>query len=66
MEKTPAVTSKGLVLAHADATHYGFLKVVADAQQVQIQFHALPGQGGGTVPPDIVTVRLGDHTLIPA
>lgn len=61
--RTPYVIDSTLTLENYDATDYGYLRVVANATTMRIEFH--PQHDGGTTktPDDVVTVTLATHAL---
>jgi len=61
--RTPYPINDTLTLNSVDATDYGYLRVVVNAQTLTIEFH--PESDGGTTktPDDTVTVNLTQHTV---
>jgi hypothetical protein len=61
--RTPYPIDSTLTLNSVDATDYGYLRVIANAQTLTIEFH--PQSDGGTTktPDDMVTVKLATHTV---
>jgi len=63
LDVRPAVKSRKLVLDRHDDRTYGFLRVVADAKQIRLGFHAvMPGVPTDS-PTDTVMVELDSHTV---
>jgi len=64
LDPNPAVQATGLTIEQSDATHYGYLRIIVNSKQLQIEFHpvsktsALPGI-------DTVKVDLANHTVVP-
>jgi Icc-related predicted phosphoesterase len=53
-----------LVLENYDHTNFGYLLITANPKQLQICYRPVPLKAGGaSLPPDIVTVKLLDHTI---
>jgi hypothetical protein len=62
--RTPLKITNTLIFENFDDQDYGYLRVVADAKQIRIEFHdATPGQQTKS-PIDAVTVDLATHQLI--
>lgn len=62
--RTPLTVSPGMIFENYDDQDYGYLRIVADAKQLRIEFHdATPGQQF-KAPSDAVTVDLASHTMI--
>jgi Calcineurin-like phosphoesterase len=62
--RTPVALTKDVVLSNYDDQNYGYLRVVANASQIRVEFHdAIPGQTFKS-PSDQVTVDLKSHTII--
>ena len=64
LESKPAVKTSGLLLEKYDDTHYGYLRIHVDAEQLRIGFHQV---GGGSLTQsrfDLVTVDLASHTMV--
>jgi Calcineurin-like phosphoesterase len=61
--RTPYKIDDTLTLESYDDTHYGYLRVVVNAQTMTIEFH--PESDGGTVktPDDTVTINLQTRTV---
>jgi Calcineurin-like phosphoesterase len=61
--RTPYKIDDTLTLESYDDTHYGYLRVVVNAQTMTIEFH--PESDGGTVktPDDTVTINLQTRTI---
>ena len=61
--RTPYKIDSTLTLESYDATHYGYLRVIVNAQTMRIEFH--PQSDGGTTktPDDVVTVDLSARTV---
>jgi calcineurin-like phosphoesterase family protein len=64
LEKNPAVTVGGLLLEKYDDTHYGYLRVTVDAQQLRIGFHQVGASTLAQSRFDMVTVDLKTHTMV--
>ena len=61
--RTPFPIDSTLTLESYDDTDYGYLRVVANATTLTIEFHP-EGDGGTTkTPDDVVTVTLANHTV---
>jgi hypothetical protein len=61
--RTPFTIDKTLILESYDDTDYGYLRLVANAQTLRIEFHP-QGDGSATkTPDDDVTVTLSSHTV---
>ena len=61
--RTPVVVDPSLSLASYDDTHFGYLRLIANAATLTIEFH--PAEDGGTTktPDDSVTVDLKSRTI---
>ncbi len=61
--RTPYKIDSTLTLESYDDTHYGYLRVVVNAQTMRIEFH--PQSDGGTTktPDDVVTIDLAARTV---
>jgi hypothetical protein len=61
--RTPYKIDDTLTLENYNTTDYGYLRVIADAQTMRIEFH--PQSDGGTIktPNDVVTITLATHTV---
>jgi hypothetical protein len=61
--RTPYKIDNTLTLENYDSTHFGYLRVVVNAQTMRIEFH--PQSDGGTTktPNDVVTITLATHTV---
>ncbi|WP_348267410.1 metallophosphoesterase [Edaphobacter paludis] len=61
--RTPYKIDDTLTLESYDATDYGYLRVVVNAQTMRIEFH--PQSDGGTTktPNDVVTITLATHQV---
>ena len=63
LDVKPAVQATQLVLSRFDHTHFGYLRITANAKQLRIEFHPV----GSTTPApaiDTVTVDLVSHTVV--
>jgi hypothetical protein len=63
LDVKPAVPATRLVLSRFDHTHYGYLRITANAKQLRIDFHPV----STTTPApaiDSVTVDLATHTVV--
>jgi hypothetical protein len=61
--RTPAAIDSSLTLASYDDTHYGYLRIVVNAETMTIEFH--PAEDGSTTktPDDTVTIDLKSRTI---
>jgi hypothetical protein len=65
LDVKPAVQATGLVLSTFDHTHFGYLRITANAKQLRIDFHPV----SSTTPApaiDSVTVDLANHSVVNA
>jgi hypothetical protein len=63
LDTHPALDARRLVIDRHDDRTYGFLRIVVDAQQLQIGFHAVVPGGPLDTPTDTVTVQLDSHRV---
>ncbi|NYF79982.1 metallophosphoesterase family protein [Granulicella arctica] len=61
--RTPYVIDSTLTLESYDATDYGYLRILVNAETMAIEFH--PESDGGTTktPNDVVTITLATHSI---
>ena len=61
--RVPLAIDRSLTLESYDDTHYGYLRIIVNAQTVTIEFH--PANGGSTAktPADSVTIDLKSRTI---
>jgi hypothetical protein len=52
-----------VVLENYDDTDYGYLRIVASAEQLRIEYHPASDGDDAKTPDDIVIVNLADHTV---
>lgn len=64
MDVSPAVTAKGLLLEKYDDSHYGYLRVDVDKEQLRIGFHLVGSSSLAQSRFDMVTVDLASHTMV--
>jgi hypothetical protein len=64
LEKNPAVSVGGLLLEKYDDTHYGYLRITVDAEQLRIGFHQVGASTLAQSRFDMVTVELDSHTMV--
>jgi calcineurin-like phosphoesterase family protein len=64
LEKSPAVSVGGLLLEKYDDTHYGYLRITVDAEQLRIGFHQVGSSTLAQSRYDMVTVDLDSHTMV--
>jgi Calcineurin-like phosphoesterase len=64
LESKPAVKTGGLLLEKFDDTHYGYLRITVDAQQLRIGFHQVGSSSLAQSRFDMVTVDLASHTMV--
>lgn len=66
LDTAPVVSVGGLRLERHDDQDYGYLRVVATASQLRLEFHSA-GQADLAAPAsDVVTVDLASHTMMPS
>ncbi|MGA8575396.1 MAG: metallophosphoesterase [Candidatus Cybelea sp.] len=67
-EATPGGTSSPLqdqvVFENYDDQNYGYLRIIADAQQLRIEYHPASDGTSSKTPDDFVTVSLADRQLV--
>lgn len=63
LDPNPVVRTGGLVINKFDHTNYGYLRVVANAKQIRIEFHPV-GAAVPTPAVDSVAVDLTNHTVV--
>ena len=64
--RTPMVVQDGadqVVLENYDDVDYGYLRILADANQLRIEYHPASDGNAQKTPDDSVTVALATHTL---
>jgi hypothetical protein len=61
--RTPTVVDNSLTLASYDDTHYGYLRLVANASTLTIEFHPADDGTATKTPDDSVTVNLKTRTI---
>ena len=61
--RTPYKIDDTLTLESYDDTHYGYLRVVVNAQTMRIEFHPQADGSATKTPDDQVTVTLASHTI---
>ena len=61
--RTPYKIDNTLTLESYDDTHYGYLRVVVNAQTMRIEFHPQSDGSGIKTPDDKVTVTLATRTI---
>lgn len=61
--RTPYKIDNTLTLENYDTTHYGYLRVIVNAQTMTIEFHPQPDGGTIKTPNDVVTINLATHTI---
>ena len=61
--RTPYKIDDTLTLESYDDTHYGYLRVVVNAQTMRIEYHPQTDGGAIKTPDDHVTVTLATHTV---
>ena len=62
--RVPMTINAGLLFENYDDTDYGYLRIVADAKQLRIEFHDAQSGQAFKAPSDAVTVDLASHTMI--
>jgi hypothetical protein len=69
--RTPAIQeplSNGkdqIVFENYDDTEYGYLRIIADAQQLRIEYHPASDGDAAKTPDDSVTVDLASRKIVP-
>jgi hypothetical protein len=61
--RTPYKIDNTLVLENYDDQEYGYLRLIANAQTLRIEFHPQSDGSGVKTPNDIVTINLSSHTV---
>ena len=64
LEVDPAVTVGGLLLEKYDDTHYGYLRITVDSEQLRIGFNQVGISSLAQSRFDLVTVDLKSHTMV--
>jgi hypothetical protein len=64
LDSKPAVKAGGLLLEKHDDSHYGYLRVTVDAQQLRIGFNQAGTGSLAQSSVDMVTVDLASHQMI--
>ncbi|MGC2769208.1 MAG: metallophosphoesterase [Candidatus Acidiferrum sp.] len=62
--KQPAVQAKSLVLNHYDDTNYGYLRIIVNKSQLQIEFHQVGQASIAQSRTDMVTVDLSSQQIV--
>jgi hypothetical protein len=62
--QTADATHDQIVFENYDDTDYGYLRIVANAQQLRIEYHPASDGAGAKTPDDFVTVDLASRTLV--
>jgi hypothetical protein len=57
-------SSEQVILENYDDVNYGYLRIVADSQQLRIEYHPEADGSGSKTPDDFVTVDLASRQLI--
>src|SRR5262249_30400281 len=68
LDNNKTVDARGLVLNNYEDSHFGYLRISVDKNRLSIAFNAIPRLGampGPTPPPDVVTVDLASHKVVP-
>ena len=53
-----------VTLENYDDQDYGYLRIVADAKQLRIEYHPASDGALAKTPDDVVTVDLASHTIV--
>jgi hypothetical protein len=61
--RTPSTVSSTLTFENYDDTDYGYLRVIATAQSLRIEYHPASDGAGAKTPDDVVTVDLATRTV---
>ncbi len=61
--RTPITVSSTLTFESYDGTDYGYLRVIATAETLTIEFHPASDGAGTKTPDDVVTVNLKTRTI---
>lgn len=61
--RTPYPIDSTLSLASYDDTHYGYLRVIVNAQSMRIEYHPAPDSATTKTPDDAVTINLKTRAL---
>jgi hypothetical protein len=61
--RTPYPIDSTLTLESYDGSHYGYLRVIANATTLTVEFHPQPDGTTTKTPDDVVTVALATHTI---
>lgn len=61
--RTPYKIDSTLTLESYDDTHYGYLRVIANASTLTIEFHPQSDGGTSKTPDDVVTINLAARTV---
>jgi len=62
--RVPATVSSDVTLENYDDSDYGYLRIVANDEQLRIEFHTAPVGAPSKSPSDVVTVDLASHTIV--
>jgi hypothetical protein len=61
--RTPYPINSSLTLESFDFTHYGYLRIIVDAQTMTVEFHPADDGADTKTPDDTVTINLADYTV---